>query len=198
MNSLDRRHRRIMGLIVGIGITVGCMAPGFGPIADAATEPPAVQHLGTNNGGVEKTATHGSAGPQMIQPPPGGGSPACQGTFSDSVANVDFQTVNLGNGNYALTWGFFLTAATQADLGYIVNVSMPVATVNSNYINPPYAPHYGYPAGYNFHGSFSKYQYSGRSGTAILHYGNVVSLGWTITSDVNSNEAWRDTACQIQ
>lgn len=174
---------------------LGAMGSTSSHIVDAASISPAMAYLGMNGGGV---SSHKSLRPKMIDPPPGGGgNPACQGPFTDSVATVDFETVPLGNNNYQLNWSFQLTAQAQTDLGPLVSVSMPAASVNGNNINPPYAPHNGYPSYYDFHAKMSKYQYIGSSRIGTLHSGDIMSFGWSVESDTNGNSAWRDTACQI-
>ncbi|MBG9788865.1 hypothetical protein [Brevibacillus laterosporus] len=123
--------------------------------------------------------------------------PYCQGTFSHEVSDVTFQAVNVGGDQRSLTWGFELSSKS-AKLGPTVAVSMPVATVNDNPINPPYQTHTN-TVTYNYHGSLKKYGYIGKSGGGVLEKNDIVFFTWLINSVKDPKQgAYRYIKCRVK
>lgn len=191
-NLLRDLRWRVFGVAGVIALMSGGVGLASSPVADAAVASPGVlQGFGTNTGGFT-----GGQGSQVVVGP-GGGNPACEGTFVLPDANVSFQTVSLGSNNYKLIWSLQLNATAQAYLGPIVTGNMTVAGVNGYLINPPYSPHTEL-ANYDFHSSMSTYQRIGSSYIGTLHADDMVDFGWAFKSVFDPNRgAYADTSCQI-
>jgi hypothetical protein len=114
----------------------------------------------------------------------------CTGTFTNVVSNVIFQRSKNGS----LTWGFKLTKRAIAELGAIVTVSMPTATVNGHAINPPYEPHTEVST-YNFHGSLYRYNRFGKH-VYTLATGNKIFFYWVIEGETGT-DAYRYIRCTV-
>jgi len=132
MTMQANAHRRISSRIA----SVLCALPLFGvtvPVFAAA--PSGSATFGSS------VANSGGFGvpPAPLAINPATTYPACSGNFTDNVAKVSFEPVDLGGGKYRLKWSYLLTAESRAYLGSPVTVSMVIAYVNENDINPPYS-----------------------------------------------------------